>query len=95
MVHAGAAERRVFLEEALGHRARLEHAHAGLEAVFAAEVGELDEVVEVGVEVERGPHALGQRRVHEVVEARRVGVELRVVFKRDEVLVSACAPAGR
>ena len=40
MVDARAAERRVFLEEALGQGARLVEADAGLEAVATAEGGE-------------------------------------------------------
>jgi hypothetical protein len=54
VIDAGAAECGILLEEAFGQRARLEHAHAGLEAVFAAEVGEFFQVVEVGVEVVAG-----------------------------------------
>ena len=87
MIDAGAAERRVFHEEPVGHRARLEHAHAGFEPVLPAEVREFAQVVEIRVEVERRPEALGQRRVDEVVEARRVSVELRIVFVRHQVLV--------
>ena len=87
VVDAGAAQCGIFLEEPLGHRAGFEHTHAGFQAVAAAEVGEFAEMVEVGVEVEGGPETAGEFGVDEVVEARGVGVELRVVFVGDEILV--------
>ena len=91
MVDARAAERGIFLEKPVRHRARLEHAHARFQTVAAAEPGELAEMVEIGVEVERGPETLGQRRIHKVVKAGAVGVKLRVVFVRDEILVGHVA----
>ena len=87
VVDAGAAQCGIFWEEPLRHRAGFEHTHAGFQAVAAAEVGEFAEMVEVGVEVEGGPETAGEFGVDEVVEARGVGVELRVVFVGDEILV--------
>ncbi|NDC52296.1 MAG: hypothetical protein EBZ66_03960, partial [Actinobacteria bacterium] len=75
------------LEEALGEGTRLEHAHAGPQAVLAPEFRQFGELVEIGIEVHRRPEALRELRRHEVVEARHVGVELRVILERHEVLV--------
>jgi hypothetical protein len=87
MVDAGAAERGVFLKKPLGHRAWLKHAHARAQAVAAADLGEFFQVVEIGLKIHLGPEPAGERGGEEVVETGRVGVELRVVFVGDEVLV--------
>ena len=54
-----------FGKEAIRHRARLEHADARFQPVAATQVGQLFEVVEIGVEVVRGPHALSQGCIDE------------------------------
>ena len=87
MVDARAAERGIFLKKTLWHRAWFKHAHARAQAVAAADVGEFFQVVEIGFEVHLGPEPARERRGEEVVEARRVGVELWVIFVGDEVLV--------
>ena len=87
MIDPRAAQRGVLLEEALRHRAWFEHAHPRLQPVLASIVGELLQVLEVGVEVERRPEPPGERRIHKMVKAGRVGVELRIIFPGDEVLV--------
>ena len=87
VIDAGAAQGGELGEEALGEAARLEHDHAGFQAVAAAEIGEGDEAVEVGVEVVGGPEAAGELGVDEVVKACAIVVERGVVFVGDEILV--------